>query len=252
MNISTRRRHRPPKSRLCNIKNGPVLPQKLRFSNIKRLKQNSAQRIHCKENKNIARYTGPLWKKSRRLGFSLLETGKELKKRPYAPGEHGRDQRKKMTEYALQLREKQRIRFMYGLGERQLRRIFDEAKKQKGVAGTNALILLESRLDNLVYRMNFGPTRRAARQLVNHGHVLVDGSPVDIPSYRVKPGQTIEMRDRSKRLAVVTDALKTSPATLNHITVDEPARKGVYERYPERNELNHELNEQLVVEFYSR
>lgn len=157
-----------------------------------------------------------------------------------------------MTEYGLQLREKQRIRYLYGLGERQLRRIFAEAKKQKGVAGTNALMLLESRLDNLVYRMNFSMTRRGARQLVNHGHVLVDGKPVDIPSYRVSPGQTVEIRARSKQLAVINDALNSTAFLLPHLSVDKEARKGVYERLPERSELNGELNEQLVVEFYAR
>lgn len=157
-----------------------------------------------------------------------------------------------MTEYGLQLREKQRIRYMYGLGERQLRRVFDEAKKQKGVAGTNALMLLESRLDNVVYRMNFSPTRRAARQLVNHGHILVDGKKVDIPSYRVKPGQIIEIKERSKPLATVTDALSSAAFVLSHLTVDKDAKKGVFERVPERKELNQEINEQLVVEFYSR
>lgn len=140
---------------------------------------------------------------------------------------------------------------MYGLGERQLSRIFDEAKKQKGVTGTNALLLLESRLDNLVYRMGFSSTRRGARQLVNHGHVEVDGRRVNIPSFRVKPGQTIEIRERSKKLAVITDSLETA-GLYDHLTVDKDRRKGVYERFPERNELNHEINEQLVVEFYSR
>lgn len=141
---------------------------------------------------------------------------------------------------------------MYGLAERQLSRIFAEAKKQKGVAGTNALILLESRLDNLVYRMNFMSTRRGARQLVNHGHVLVDGQKVDIPSYRVKPGQTIEIRERSKKMAIIQDALETSGATPPYLSVDSEHKRGVYERYPEREELHPEINEQLVVEFYSR
>jgi small subunit ribosomal protein S4 len=218
---------------------------------LKDIGEKSPQPTGRKGEKTIARYIGPLWKKSRRLQFSLLESGKELKRRPFPPGQHGNNPRKKLTEYGLQLREKQRIRFMYGLGERQLSRIFDEAKKQKGVAGTNALLLLESRLDNLVYRMGFSSTRRGARQLVNHGHVEVDGRRVNIPSFRVKPGQTIEIRERSKKLTVITDSLETA-GLYDHLTVDKDRRKGVYERYPERSELNPEINEQLVVEFYSR
>ena len=139
----------------------------------------------------MARYTGPSWKISRRLGISLSGTGKELEKRPYAPGQHGPNQRKKLTEYGLQLQEKQKLRLMYGLNERQFLTLFVKAGKMKGVHGENFMILLESRLDNLVYRLGLARTRRQARQLVNHGHVLVDGRRVDIPSYSVKPGQTI-------------------------------------------------------------
>ena len=139
----------------------------------------------------MSRYTGSVWKKSRRLGISLTGTGKELDKRPYAPGQHGPNQRKKQSEYGLQLQEKQKLRFTYGLNERQFRNLFDKAGKQKGIHGENFMILLESRLDNLVYRLGLARTRRQARQLVNHGHILVDGSRVDIPSYLVNPGQVI-------------------------------------------------------------
>ena len=148
----------------------------------------------------MSRYTGSTYKKSRRYGFSTLETGKELAKRPYAPGAHGKDKRRKLSEYGIQLQEKQKVRVMYGLTEKQFRKVFDRASKMHGIAGENLLVLLESRLDNLVYRLGYASTRRAARQLVNHGHITVDGKKVDIPSYRVKPGQTIALKEQSKDL----------------------------------------------------
>ena len=140
----------------------------------------------------MARYTGPQYKKSRRLGFSTLENGKELARRPYAPGAHGTDRRKKLSEYGVQLQEKQKVRFMYGLNEKQFHKVFEKASKMKGIAGENLLFLLESRLDNLVYRMGLSTTRRGARQLVNHGHITVNGRKVDIPSYTCKVGDVIE------------------------------------------------------------
>src|SRR5699024_9490933 len=139
----------------------------------------------------MSRFTGSIWKKSRRLGISLTGTGKELEKRPYAPGQHGPNQRTKISEYGLQQQEKQKLRVMYGLTERQFRNPFDEAGKSQGIHGENFMILLESRLDNIVYRLGLARTRRQARQLVNHGQILVDGKRVDIPSCRVTPGQTI-------------------------------------------------------------
>ena len=150
----------------------------------------------------MARYTGPSWKQSRRLKFSVLENGKELQKRNYAPGQHGQ-RRTKLSEYALQLQEKQKVRFTYGVSEKQFRNLFTKAGKLEGKHGENFLFLLESRLDNLVYRMGFATTRRQARQLVNHGHILVDGKKVDIPSYIVKPGQTVEMKEASRNLQIV-------------------------------------------------
>src|SRR5690625_3450301 len=133
----------------------------------------------------MARYTGPVWKKSRRLGISLTGTGKELDKRPYAPGQHGQNNRRKLSEYGLQLQEKQKLRHMYGLNEKPFRKLFVQASKMPGVAGENFMFLLESRLDNLVYRLGFAPSRPAARQLVTHGHVVVNGKKLDIPSYRI-------------------------------------------------------------------
>lgn len=200
----------------------------------------------------MSRVKGPVWKTSRRLGFSVLETGEELQKRAYAPGQHGPTKRVKLTNYGLQLHEKQKIRFMYGLNERQFHNLFVKASKMSGVTGEIFLGLLESRLDNLVYRLGFARTRRAARQLVNHGHILVDGNKVDIPSYSVKPGQTIEVKEKSKNLAAITEALEANLNTVAFVDVDKDAKKGTYLRLPERSELNQEVNELLVVEFYNR
>ncbi len=200
----------------------------------------------------MARYTGPTWKKSRRYGISLTGTGKELEKRPYAPGQHGPNQRKKLSEYGLQLNEKQKLRFMYGLNERQFRRTFDQAGKMKGVHGENFMILLESRLDNLVYRLGLARTRRQARQLVNHGHITVDGSRVDIPSYRVKPGQVIGVREKSRNLDIIKEALEVNMFVPEYLSFNEDALEGTFNRYPERSELPSEINESLIVEYYSR
>ncbi|KYG32155.1 30S ribosomal protein S4 [Alkalihalobacillus trypoxylicola] len=200
----------------------------------------------------MARYTGPSWKLSRRLGISLSGTGKELSKRPYAPGQHGPNQRKKLSEYGVQLQEKQKLRHMYGVNERQFRRIFNDAGKMTGIHGENFMILLESRLDNLVYRLGLARTRRAARQLVNHGHITVDGGRVDIPSYRVKPGQTISVREKSRNLDVVKEALEVNNFVPAYVSFDADKLEGSYTRYPERSELPAEITEALIVEFYSR
>ncbi|AXI09719.1 30S ribosomal protein S4 [Oceanobacillus zhaokaii] len=200
----------------------------------------------------MSRYTGSVWKKSRRLGISLTGTGKELDKRPYAPGQHGPNQRKKQSEYGLQLQEKQKLRFTYGLNERQFRNLFDKAGKQKGIHGENFMILLESRLDNLVYRLGLARTRRQARQLVNHGHILVDGSRVDIPSYLVKPGQVIAVRERSQKLDIIKEAIEVNNFVPEYTTFDADKLEGTFTRLPERSELPAEINEALIVEFYSR
>jgi len=200
----------------------------------------------------MSRYTGSVWKKSRRLGISLSGTGKELDKRPYAPGQHGANQRRKMSEYGLQQQEKQKLRFMYGVNERQFRNMFEEAGKMKGVHGENFMLLLESRLDNLVYRLGLARTRKQARQLVNHGHILVDGKRVDIPSYRLTPNQTIGVRERSRNLDLIKEALEVNNFKPEYVTFDEDKMEGSYTRYPERSELPAEINEALIVEFYSR
>ena len=200
----------------------------------------------------MARNTGPVWKTARRLGFSILETGEELQRRAYAPGQHGPTKRVKLTNYGQQLHEKQKIRFMYGVNERQFYNTFVKASKMKGVTGENFLAMLESRLDNVVYRLGFARTRRAARQLVNHGHILVNGSKVDIPSYNVKPGAVIEIKEKSKNMKAINEALEATLNTVAFVEVDKEAKKGTFLRLPERSELNSEINELLVVEFYNR
>jgi small subunit ribosomal protein S4 len=199
----------------------------------------------------MARYTGPRYKLSRRLGISLSGTGKELK-RAYPPGQHGPTQRKKLSEYGLQLQEKQKLRHMYGMNEKQFKTLFEKAIKLKGIAGENFMILLESRLDNLVYRLGLSHTRAGARQLVNHGHVTVNGKKVDIPSYQVKPGDVIGLREKSRNLAVVQEAVNDRSYLPDYLSFNEQAMEGTYVRLPERSELPAEINEKLIVEFYSR
>ncbi|MDO7487858.1 30S ribosomal protein S4 [Peribacillus simplex] len=200
----------------------------------------------------MARYTGPSWKLSRRLGISLTGTGKELEKRPYAPGQHGPNQRRKISEYGMQLQEKQKLRHMYGITERQFRTMFDRAGKLKGVHGENFMILLESRLDNLVYRLGLARTRRQARQLVNHGHITVDGSRVDIPSYKVSLGQTIAVREKSRNFSIIKESVEATNFVPDFLTFDAEKLEGTFTRLPERSELPAEINEALIVEFYSR
>ena len=200
----------------------------------------------------MARYTGAQYKKSRHLGFSTLENGKELAKRPYAPGIHGQDRRRKLSEYGVQLQEKQKVRFMYGLNEKQFAKTFKRATKMAGITGENLLQLLEARLDNVVYRMGMATTRRAARQVVNHGHITVNGIKVDIPSYTVKPGDVIAVKEQSLDHPAIKAAVE---ATLNrpaYVEFDANKLTGKYFRYPDRSELNPDINEALIVEYYNR
>lgn len=199
----------------------------------------------------MSRYTGPTWKVSRRLGLSLSETGKELRKRPYPPGQHGQG-RRKLSNYGLQLQEKQKLRFLYGLSEKQFRNVFQEAAKMQGITGENFMILLESRLDNLVYRLGFARSRAGARQLVTHGHITVNGRKVNIPSYRVGVGEVIGLREKSRNLAVVEEALEVRPNVPEYLSYDENARTGEFMRLPRRDELNPDINEAEIVEFYSK
>ncbi len=200
----------------------------------------------------MSRYTGSVYRKARRLGFSVSETGKELAKRPNIPGQHGANRQKKLSNYGTQLQEKQKVRFMYGLTEKQFRKTFDEAAKLKGVQGEDLLKLLESRVDNLVYRIGFATTRRGARQLVNHGHITVNGKKVDIASYRCKPGDVIAIKESDRELAIVKASLEARQNRVEFVTYDENKMAGTFVRYPERSELNADINESLIVEFYNR
>lgn len=200
----------------------------------------------------MSRYTGSEYKRARRVGFSISETGKELARRPYGPGQHGNARKGKLSDYGTQLKEKQKVRFMYGINERQFHNTFNKASKLKGVTGTNFLRMLESRLDNLVYRIGFASTRRGARQLVNHGHVTVNGKKVDIPSYQVKVGDVISIKEDHKNLKVVAESLAKVTKRVDFINYDEGKMEGTYVRLPERNELNADIDEALIVEFYNK
>ncbi|MCY9807291.1 30S ribosomal protein S4 [Lentilactobacillus senioris] len=201
----------------------------------------------------MSRYTGPSWRISRRLGISLSGTGKELARRPYAPGDHGQGRRSKLSEYGMQLREKQKLRFMYGLTERQFANTFVRAGKiRHGKHGVNFMILLEQRLDNVVYRLGLATTRRQARQLVNHGHITVDGKRVDIPSYEVKVGQVISVRDKSKDMQVIKDAVEAVVGRPQYVSFDADKLEGSLVRLPERDELDADIDESLIVEYYNK
>ncbi len=208
----------------------------------------------------MARYIGPVEKIERRLGVSLAMKGERrlagksaVDKRPFAPGQHGQ-RRAKISEYGLQLREKQKAKFMYGVNERQFRRLFQEAARRDGNTGSILIQLLEQRLDNVVYRMGFATTRRFARQLVSHGHVLVDGKKVDIPSYSVQPGQKIEIRERSKQNPQIARAVELTAQTgiVTWVDVEKEKRYGIFTRTPEREEVVIPVEERFIVELYSK
>ncbi|EHD0152915.1 30S ribosomal protein S4 [Campylobacter lari] len=208
----------------------------------------------------MARYRGPVEKLERRLGVSLAMKGERrlagksaLDKRPYAPGQHG--QRKaKISEYGLQLREKQKAKFMYGVSEKQFRRLFAEAARKDGNTGALLIQLLEQRLDNVVYRMGFATTRRFARQLVTHGHILVNGKRVDIPSYRVEAGQKIEVIEKSKNNPQISRAIELIAQTgiVAWVDVEKDKRFGIFTRKPEREEVIIPVEERYIVELYSK
>ncbi len=208
----------------------------------------------------MARYRGPVEKIERRLGVSLALKGERrlagksaLEKRPYAPGQHGQ-RRTKVSEYGLQLREKQKAKFMYGVSEKQFRRLFKDANNMEGNTGSNLITLIERRLDNVVYRMGFATTRAFARQLVTHGHILVDGKKLDIPSYRVKAGQKIEIKEKSKSNPQVVRAGELTAQTGLSPWIDVEIDKGygIFTRLPEREEVSIPVEERLIVELYSK
>ena len=201
----------------------------------------------------MARYTGPITKKSRRLGTDLVGNDKAFERRTYPPGVHGRG-RTKESEYLLQLREKQKARYAYGVLEKQFRRYFAEAERRKGNTGATLLSLLESRLDNVVYRMGFGSTRAEARQLVSHKAITVNGKSVNIASYLVKVGDVVAVREKSKKQARVVEALQLAAQVGMPAWVEVNADKaeGVFKKVPDRDEFGADINESLIVELYSR
>lgn len=208
----------------------------------------------------MARYTGAVEKLERRLGVSLVLKGERrlagksaLDRRPYAPGQHGQ-RRGKISDYGMHLREKQKARFMYGVSEKQFRRIFAEAARREGNTGELLVTLLEQRLDNVVYRMGFATTRRFARQLVTHGHVLVNGKRVDIPSYRVEAGQKIEIAEKSKQNPQIVRAVELTNQTgiVAWVDVDKDKKFGIFTRVPERSEVSIPVEERYIVELYSK
>ena len=201
----------------------------------------------------MARYTGPKTKIARKFGEPIFGDDKVLAKKNYPPGQHGVNKRRKLSEYGTQLREKQKAKYTYGVLEKQFRNLFDKATRTKGVKGEVLLQLLESRLDNIVYRLGIAPTRAAARQLVLHRHITVDGEVVNIASYSLKPGQVVAVREKSKSLEVIADAL----AGFNHskypwIEWDENVKGGKMLHLPQREDIPENIKEQLIVELYSK
>jgi small subunit ribosomal protein S4 len=200
----------------------------------------------------MGRYTGPRSKISRRFGEALFGPDKVLDRRPNPPGQHGARRRKKLSEYGEQLREKQKARFIYGMMERQFRSFFERAKAREGVTGDILLQLCETRLDNIVYRLGLAPTRPAARQLVTHRHVTVDGKMCNIPSAMVKPGQVIGLREKSKSLTAVQDSLNKHRVTVSWLEWNQASQTGSMTSLPERSEIPENINVQAIVELYSR
>ncbi len=201
----------------------------------------------------MARYTGPKSRIARKFGEAIFGADKVLSKKNYAPGQHGNSRKKKTSEYGIQLREKQKAKYTYGVLEKQFRNLFEKAATSKGITGEVLLQLLEQRLDNVVYRMGIAPTRAAARQLVSHRHIVVDGAVVNIPSYTLKPGQIVGVREKSKSLEVIDAAL----AGFNHskypwLEWDETSKSGKFLHIPERADIPENIKEQLIVELYSK
>ena len=201
----------------------------------------------------MARYTGPKSRIARKFGEGIFGADKVLSKKNYPPGQHGNNRRRKTSEYGVMLAEKQKAKYTYGVLEKQFRNLFVQATKIKeGILGFNFMLLLERRLDNVVYRLGLATTRRQARQFVNHGHILVDGKRVDIPSYRVTPGQVISVREKSLKVPAILEAVEATLGRPAFVSFDAEKLEGSLTRLPERDEINPEINEALVVEFYNK
>lgn len=201
----------------------------------------------------MARYTGPKTKIARKIGEPIFGDDKSFERKNYPPGQHGNSRRReKKSEYAIQLGEKQKARYTYGILERQFRNMFKRANAAPGITGEVLLQMCESRLDNVVYRMGISPTRAGARQLVNHAHITVNGEKVTIPSYQLKPGDVVAVREKSKTLDVITDSLEKSNQVYEWITWNNDQKLGTFVSVPERIQIPENINEQLIVELYSK
>ena len=201
----------------------------------------------------MARYTGPKTKIARKFGEAIFGDDKNFEKRNYPPGQHGNNRRRgKKSEYAIQLAEKQKSKYTYGILERQFRNMFKRATASKGITGEVLLQLCESRLDNVVFRMGIAPSRSAARQLVSHRHILVNGEKVNIPSYQLKPGDTVGVREKSKSLEAIENSLANASHVYEWITWDNAVKRGTYVSKPERIQIPENINEQFIVELYSK
>lgn len=201
----------------------------------------------------MARYTGPTTKIARKFGEAIYGEDKYFDKRSYPPGQHGQSKKRKTaSEYAVQLAEKQKAKYTYGLLERQFRNLFEKASRKKGVTGDNMFKLLEARLDNTIYRLGFAASRAQARQLVSHKHISVNGHIVNVPSFTLSPGDKVGLRERSKNLDIVQDALAKRGKKFNWLVLDEKAVEGTFVEFPERDQIPENINEQLIVELYSK
>lgn len=201
----------------------------------------------------MARYTGPKTKIARKFGEAIFGDDKSFEKRNYPPGQHGNNRRRgKKSEYAIQLQEKQKAKYTYGILERQFRNMFDRATRAEGITGEVLLQLCESRLDNVVFRMGVAPSRRAARQLVSHRHITVNGEVVNIPSYQVKPGDTVGVREKSKSLEVIENSLNNASQVYEWLSWNNGSKQGTFVNVPERVQIPENINEQFIVELYSK
>lgn len=200
----------------------------------------------------MARYRGPKQKIARRFKEPIFGPSKALERKPHPPGQHGRNRRRKESEYSVQLKEKQKAKYTYGVLERQFRKTFEKAASKKGVTGENLLKFLEARLDNTVFRLGFARTRRQARQLVNHGHVMVNGRVVNIPSAQLRSGDIVAMRPKSRNLSLVSDAMDRTRKVFPWLEVDQKLLQGKFLDYPNREDIPENIKEQLIVELYSK
>ncbi len=201
----------------------------------------------------MARYIGPKSKIARKFGEPIFGADKHLEKRNFPPGQHGQNKRrKKQSEYGVQLQEKQKAKYTYGILEKQFRNTFVKASRKKGITGENLLQLIESRLDNTVFRLGIAPSRAAARQLVSHRHITVNGKIVNIPSYSLRAGETIGVREKSKSLEVITDSLASNNKSFSWLEWDEDKMEGKFLNYPSRDEIPENIKENLIVELYSK